>query len=145
MSFWGELRRRNVYKVGIAYAIVAWLIIEAVATIFPLLQLPEWTMTLVTVLLIIGFPLALLFAWAFEITPDGLKLTKEVPRAESITRITGKKLNYILAGIIVLAIAFILFDNYYLDRRTIEPEQETVVSDVEEAPKTIAVLPFVDL
>jgi len=115
MSFWGELRRRNVYKVGIAYAIVAWLIIEAVATIFPLLQLPEWTMTLVTVLLIIGFPLALLFAWAFEITPDGLKLTKEVPRAESITRITGKKLNYILAGIIVLAIAFILFDNYYLD------------------------------
>jgi len=93
MSFWGELKRRNVFKVGVAYAIVAWLIIEAVATIFPVLQLPEWSVTLITVILIIGFPLALLFAWAFEITPDGIKLTKEVPRAESITHLTERKLN----------------------------------------------------
>jgi len=145
MSFWGELKRRNVFKVGVAYAIVAWLIIEAVATIFPVLQLPEWSVTFVTVLVIIGFPFALLFAWAFEITPDGIKLTKEVPRAESITRLTGQKLNYIVTALLVLAVAFLLFDNYYLDRRAIEPKQETVVADVEEAPKTIAVLPFVDL
>jgi len=145
MSFWGELKRRNVYKVGIAYAIVAWLIIEAVATIFPVLQLPEWTVTFVTALLILGFPVALILAWAYEVTPDGIKLTKEVPRAESITRLTGKKLNYILACLLVLAVAFLLFDNYYLDRRAIEPEEAPVVSDVEEAPKTIAMLPFDDL
>ena len=145
MSFWGELKRRNVYKVGIAYAIVAWLIIEAVATIFPVLQLPEWSVTLITVILIIGFPLALIFAWAFEITPDGIKLTKEVPRTESITRLTGKKLNYILAGLLVIALAYIVIDKYFIVRHAIKTEQETVVVDVEEAPKTIAVLPFVDL
>jgi len=145
MSIWGELKRRNVFKVGVAYAIVAWLIIEAVATIFPMIYLPEWTMTLVTVLIIIGFPFALLFAWAFEITPDGIKLTKEVPRAESITRLTGKKLNYILACLLIIAVAYIAFDNYYLDRRAVEPEQAPVISDVEEAPKTIAVIPFVNL
>jgi len=145
MSFWGELKRRNVYKVGIAYAIVAWLIIEAVATIFPVLQLPEWSVTLITVILIVCFPVALILAWAYEVTPDGIKLTKEVPRAESITRLTGKKLNYILACLLVLAVAFLLFDNYYLDRRAIEPEEAPVVSDVEEAPKTIAMLPFDDL
>ena len=67
MSFWGELKRRNVYKVAIAYAIVAWLILQAVATVFPMLQLPEWSMTLVTVFVIIGFPFALLFALLPEI------------------------------------------------------------------------------
>ena len=145
MSFWGELKRRNVYKVGIAYAIVAWLIIEAVATIFPVLKLPEWTVTFVTVLLILVFPVALILAWAYEVTPDGIRLTREVPRAESMTRLTGRKLNYILACLLVLAVAFLLFDNYYLDRRAIDTEQETFVTDVEEAPKTIAVIPFVNL
>ena len=114
MSFWGELKRRNVFKVGVAYAIVAWLIIQAVATIFPLLHLPEWTMTFVTVLVIIGFPLALLLAWAYEVTPEGIKRTKEVPLAKSITHLTGQKLNYIVTALLVVAVAFIIFDNYYL-------------------------------
>ena len=76
MSFIKELKRRNVFRVAIAYAIVAWLTIEVSATTFPMLRLPEWTATFVTVLLIIGFPLALLFAWAFELTPapcDGIE------------------------------------------------------------------------
>jgi len=152
MSFWGELKRRNVYKVGVAYVIVAWLIIEAVATIFPVLQLPEWTVTFVTALLILGFPVALILAWAFELTPDGIKLTKEVPRAESITHLTGQKLNYIVTALLVVAVAFLIIDNYYLDRRAIEQalaptetEQSPVVAEVKEAPKTIAVLPFVNL
>jgi len=152
MSFWGELRRRNVFKVGVAYAIVAWLIIQIVSTCFPTLQLPEWSVTLVTVLVIIGFPFALLFAWAFEITPDGIKLTKEVPRAESITRLTGQKLNYVVTALLVVAVAFLALKVYLDDRRAIEPdvattetEQAPAVKDVEETQKTIAVLPFVDL
>ena len=73
MSLYIELKRRNVIRVAIAYAIVAWLLIEISATTFPMLRLPEWTATFVTVLLIIGFPLALIFAWAYELTPEGVK------------------------------------------------------------------------
>ncbi|MEE8109154.1 MAG: adenylyl cyclase, partial [Gammaproteobacteria bacterium] len=80
-----ELKRRNVIKVAIAYAIVAWLLIEVTATTFPMLRLPDWTATFVTVLLMIGFPVALIFAWAFEITPEGIKLEKDVDRSQSIT------------------------------------------------------------
>ena len=72
-SLMEELSRRNVFKVGVAYAIVAWLIIQVAATAFPALQLPQWAITLVTVLIIIGFPLALLLAWAFDLTPEGVK------------------------------------------------------------------------
>jgi len=69
-----ELKRRNVIRVAIAYAVSAWLLIEVSATIFPILSLPTWSVTLVTVLLFIGFPIALIFAWAFEITPEGITL-----------------------------------------------------------------------
>jgi hypothetical protein len=152
MSFWGELKRRNVYKVGIAYAIVAWLIAQAVDIAFPALHLPGWTVTFVIALLIIGFPIALILAWSYEVTPDGIKLTKEVPKAESITRLTGKKLNYIVTGLLILAVAYIIFDKVYIDRRAVETEVAPTVAEqlppvveVKEAPKTIAVLPFVDL
>jgi TolB-like protein/Tfp pilus assembly protein PilF len=152
MSFWGELRRRNVYKVGIAYAIVAWLLIQGADIVSPHLRLPEWTVPFVIILLSIGFPVALILAWAYEVTPDGIKLTKEVPRAQSITRLTGKKLNYIVTGLLILAVAYIIFDKVYIDRRPVETEvaptvaeQVPTVVDVEEAPKTIAVLPFENL
>ena len=152
MSFWGELKRRNVFKIGVAYVIVAWLIIQAVATIFPVLQLPEWAVTLVTSLLIIGFPIALLLAWAYEVTPEGIKRTKEVPLSKSIRHLTGQKLMYVVVALLVIAVAFLIIDNYILEREIIEPESVTtepeqmpVVSDVEEAPKTIAVIPFVNL
>ncbi len=83
-SFWGELRRRNVFRVAVAYAIVAWLLIEITATTFPILKLPDWSVTLVTVFVLIGFPLALIFAWAFEPTPEGIKKEKDVDRSESL-------------------------------------------------------------
>ena len=90
-----ELRRRNVFKVGMVYAIVAWLIIQIAATTFPVLNLPPWAITLVTVLIIIGFPLILLFAWAFEMTPEGFKPTHHVELDESITHITGRKFDMV--------------------------------------------------
>lgn len=74
-SFVGELKRRNVYKVAIAYAVVAWLLMQVASQIFPFFEIPNWAVRLVVLLLIIGFPVALILAWAFELTPEGIKLT----------------------------------------------------------------------
>lgn len=145
MSFWKELSRRNVVKVGIAYAVAAWLIIHPVDIIFPILHLPEWSITLVAAFLIICFPFVLIFSWVYEVTPKGLKKTKEVPLSKSTTHVTGRKLNYIIIGLLVLAVVLFIFDNFYLDRRTTETKQTPAVSDVAKTQKTIAVLPFVDL
>ena len=76
ISVWAELKRRNVVRVAIAYAVVAWPAIEISTTTFPFLRLPEWTSTFVIVLLIIGFPFSVVFAWAYELTPEGLKISR---------------------------------------------------------------------
>jgi hypothetical protein len=103
MSFWKELSRRNVVKVGIAYAVAAWLIIHPVDIIFPILHLPEWTITFVTALLIIGFPFVPILAWAFEVTPEGLKRTKNVPLSKRITAHIGSwhKLLYLILILLI--------------------------------------------
>jgi len=144
MSFWKELSRRNVVKVGIAYAVASWLIIHPVDIIFPTLHLPEWTTTFVTALFIIAFPFVLLFSWIYEITPKGLKKTKDVPVSKSITQLTGKRLNYIIVGLLVVAVAYLLFDKYFIGRGAVEIRQVPAVSETVKAKKTIAVLPFED-
>jgi uncharacterized membrane protein YhdT len=101
VSFWGELRRRNVFKVGAAYLIVAWLIAQITNVVDRPLGLPEWFDTAVIVLLAIGFPVALIFAWAYELTPAGIKRTDDVPADESITRVTARKLNLVVLGLLV--------------------------------------------
>ncbi|MCH8071907.1 MAG: mechanosensitive ion channel [Proteobacteria bacterium] len=95
-----ELKRRNVIRVAVAYAVAAWILIEVTSTIFPILSLPTWSVTLVTVFLLIGFPLVLVFSWAYEITPEGIKKEKDVERSELITRETAKKLD--IAVIVLL-------------------------------------------
>jgi TolB-like protein/Flp pilus assembly protein TadD len=112
MSLFAELRRRNVFKVGAAYVIVAWLLIQVAANVFPPLQLPAWTVTLVAALLLIGFPIALLLAWAYEVTPEGIKKTRHVPLEESVTHVTGQKLNYVVTGLLVLVVGYIAADTY---------------------------------
>jgi len=115
MSFIKELKRRNVIRVAIAYAVAAWLLIEITATTFPILKLPDWSVTLVTVLVLIGFPLALILAWAYELTPEGLKKEKDVDRSESITHITGRKLDFMIITGLVLALGYFAFDKFVLD------------------------------
>lgn len=88
-EFFNELRRRNVIRVAGVYAITAWLLIQIIATVFPILQLPEWSVTLLTVIILIGFPLCIIFAWAFEITPEGIKPTAKVEKEASIASQTG--------------------------------------------------------
>ncbi len=135
MSFIKELKRRNVIRVAIAYAVAAWFLIEITATTFPILKLPDWSVTLVTVLVLIGFPLALIFAWAFELTPEGLKKEKDVDRSESITHITGRKLDFSI--IAVLAVALVFFASRH--------QWSSETGNAEIADKSIAVLPFVNM
>ena len=94
MSFFEELKRRNVFKVTIIYVIVGWVLLQVADVLFSALNLPGWTVTLVAGLLIIGFPVALIFAWAFEMTPEGVKKEKDVDRAVSITQHTGRKIDW---------------------------------------------------
>src|SRR5438034_3458429 len=75
-KFFAELKRRNVYKVAIAYAVVAWLLMQIATQVFPFLEIPNWAIRLVIMLIVIGFPIALLIAWAFELTPEGIKRTE---------------------------------------------------------------------
>ena len=104
MSVWGELKRRNVFKAGAAYVVGAWLLLQILSVFGDLVGLPEGLGVAVLVLLSFGFPLVLLIAWAFELTPAGLKLTRDVPANESIAHDTGKKLNHILIGLAAGAI-----------------------------------------
>src|SRR6476469_10427414 len=91
-SFFAELKRRNVYKVAVAYAVVAWLLIQAASILFPTFEAPAWVMKVFVAVIVLGFPIALVFSWAFEITPEGIKRESEVAPDQSITSHTGRKL-----------------------------------------------------
>jgi TolB-like protein len=152
MSLFAELKRRNVFRVGIAYIVLGWLLLQVTDVVVPILELPDWVTRLVLFLLIIGFPLVLFFAWAFELTPEGVKREKDVDRSQSITSTTGKKLDRAIIGILVVAVALLLFDRF----RVSEPDtatgpadstsevQGTVQAETKPvAEKSVAVLPFI--
>jgi adenylate cyclase len=145
VSFWGELKRRNVVRVAIAYIVVAWMLLQVSDTLVPALHLPEWFQSGIALLLILGFPIAMIFAWAFELTPEGLKKEKEVQRDDSITRSTGRKLDRAIIAILVVAVIFFAYDKFLA---VPEGETEQVPSDsvlaTQRAP-SIAVLPFVNM
>ncbi|MGB5621812.1 MAG: adenylyl cyclase, partial [Gammaproteobacteria bacterium] len=104
-SFFSELQRRNVFRVAALYGIVAWVLIQIVDVVMPRLGIPEWGVTLVIVLLGIGLPIALIFAWAFELTPEGIKRTREVDPEISVTPDTGQRLNHLIIGVLGVAVA----------------------------------------
>jgi len=140
LSFFSELRRRNVFRVGIAYSIATWALLQIVDVIAPMFELPDWAPKLIFVILAVGFVPALIFAWAFELTPEGLKHERDVNREESITGDTGRKLDFIIIGVLALAIALLLVDRYI---GTSTPEPHQVAEEAGE--KSIAVLPFVNM
>ena len=154
-SVWAELRRRNVVKVAVAYAIVGWLLVEVASVVLPTFKAPEWIMQVFTFLVIVGFPLALILAWAFELTPEGIKREKDVDRSQSITHVTGRNIDYIIIAALVLVLGFFAFDKFVLDpsrdaelvRATTEAvtEQAVETANAETADKSIAVLPFVNM
>jgi TolB-like protein/Flp pilus assembly protein TadD len=155
LSLFNELKRRNVFKVGIAYVVVAWLVAQVLQLIFESFGTPDWVMKTVLVLLATGLPFALFFAWAFEMTPGGLKRESEVDRTQSITPQTGKKLNTVIFAVMGLAIAYFTYDKFVLtagrDAALIEAttqavsEQAATEEASTESDKSIAVLPFVNM
>jgi TolB-like protein/Tfp pilus assembly protein PilF len=130
-SFFTELKRRNVFKVGVAYAIVAWIVMQVADTAAPALHLPDWTVTFITLFLLLGFPIAIFLAWAFELTPEGIKPSHAVESTDSIAHVTGRKLDFIIIGVLVLAVVFLVVDNYVI---VDEPEKTTVETVAEIAP-----------
>jgi TolB-like protein len=150
-----ELRRRNVFRVAIAYIVLAWVILEAGDVLAPALHLPEWVVSALVFFLVLGFPLALIFAWAFELTPEGIKLEKHVDRSKSITHLTGRKLDYVIIGVLAVALVLFAFDEWVLeptrDAELLQAASEAV-TDQASGPATdemrrnsIAVLPFADM
>ncbi len=135
-KFFAELKRRNVYKVAIAYAVVAWLLMQIASQIFPFFEIPNWAVRLVVLLLVIGFPVALILAWAFELTPEGIKRSEDVDLSESVRRKTGRKLDFFIIAVLLLVIAILLFQRLH-------PNVSPAVSSALE--KSIAVLPFDNL
>jgi len=138
-SYFDELKRRNVFRVAAAYAVVGWLAIEVIDTLAPRMGMPEWVPGFVILLVLIGFPIAILFSWAFEMTPEGIKKTAEVEVDESITSTTGQRINYV---IITALAAVVLFQQFAPALSKISPFSETVANAKAIA---IAVLPFADL
>jgi TolB-like protein/cytochrome c-type biogenesis protein CcmH/NrfG len=156
LSFFAELRRRNVVRVGIAYVVGGWLLLQLTEVLSELLSLPKEIGPIVVAIVAIGFPIVLFAAWAFELTPEGVKREKDVDRSQSITPSTGKKLNNVILVLMALAIAYLLYDKFSGDRpdavstpavAVAEPTatQETAPApDSPAAPsrQSIAVLPF---
>ncbi len=151
MSFFGELKRRNVFKVGVSYIVTAWILLQVIDIVLENITAPGWIMQVFMLALVIGFPLALIFAWAFELTADGIKLEKDVDKSQSITHVTGQRLNRNIMIALVIAVIVLLFDRFRLNRDVPDPAQEAPESPAIAAPavpageKSIAVLPFVDM
>src|SRR5438132_1374062 len=135
-NFVSELKRRNVYKVAIAYAVVAWLLIQIATQVFPFFEIPNWALRLIVLVIIVGFPIALIIAWAFELTPEGLKRTEV---ADELAKKSSRNRAWIYVVIIAGAISVSLF---FLGRYTATSKQS---GSAELPAKSIAVLPFESL
>gem|GEM_PF-1139495 len=145
-SLFHELKRRNVIKVGAAYVVLSWLLAQVAEMAAETFAAPGWVMKMLVTLLALGLPLALFFAWAFELTPEGLKKEKDVDRSKSITHETGRKLDFTIIVVLVLALGYFAFDKFIQgpERVTTTPQttESTLPTPVE---KSIAVLPFVNI
>lgn len=158
MSFFNELKRRNVFKVGIAYAVTTWILLQLTDVVSDIMMLPEWAPKLILLMLVIGFVPALILAWAFELTPEGIKLDKDVVRQESITPRTGRKLDYIIIVSLGLSLGYFIWESRFEQKtaeyqsaiatpENAEPIAEAVVPaviqpDADIDKNSIAVLPF---
>lgn len=139
-GFITELRQRNVFKVAVAYAITGWLIIEVVNNTFPVFEFPRWTSQFAILLVLLGFPVALVFAWIFEITPEGLRATATAHSPPAFAAAQSQKLNTVIVGLIGVAVTFLFVDRFYLsDSAPTAPAAP--VTAVSGTPRLSVVLP----
>src|SRR5581483_10768192 len=143
-SFFGELKRRNIYKVAVAYAIVGWLLIQVATQVFPFLEIPNWVIRLVIALVAIGFPIALVIAWAFELTPEGIKRTEEADLAASVRQ--PRKHTWIVVVIAgaALSLGLFLFGRYSAQTPRQNPGAVHTQAAAVIPEKSIAVLPLLN-
>ena len=162
LPFLEELKRRNVVRVALLYLLVCWLILEPVHVVFNMLEVPVWANRLVLVIMATGFPAVVLFAWAFEITPEGVRPTSQVDQQASITHRTAQRLNQAIIVVLALALAYFVVDKFWLSRHattdahsvaggasagtaTAGPVAKTAEARPAINERSIAVLPFVDM
>ena len=151
MSLIQELKRRNVIRVGLAYIVTAWLVLQIADVIINNIEAPDWVFQVMMLVIGLGFPVAIVFAWAFEMTPEGIKKEADVDRDESMTKVTGRKLDLVIIAVLVAAVAYFAVDKFGADSEaelalstndsiTVPPVASAAVAD-----KSIAVLPFVNM
>jgi adenylate cyclase len=157
-KFFEEIKKRNIVRVGLLYLVTCWLILEPIHVVFHMLEVPVWANRLVLILMALGFPAVLLFAWVFEITPEGLKPTVEVGAHKSIRPLTGRRLDRAIMVVMALAIVYFVADKFWLSGRApasasspaaapavaVAPASSPAAA-VATVEKSIAVLPFVDM
>jgi TolB-like protein len=153
-TFFDELKRRNVVRVGIAYVVVCWLVFQIGEILFPEFGAPDWVFKTLILLLAIGFPFAMIFAWAFELTPDGIKKTKDVHVGASVTASTGRRLDFIIIAALVVALIYFVWERQSpvgdaTTNSVAEPIAEELVDETvatgEKPRRSIAVIPFVNM
>ena len=137
-NYISELKRRNVFKASVSYIIVAWIIIQVASIALPTFDAPPFVLKTILFLMVIGFPLNLVFAWAFELTPEGIKKTKEVNQQKSITPKTGSQLNKLIITSLSIAVILLLFNQF---RNTSIDKTDKIDTN----KKSIAVLAFKDM
>src|SRR5207245_1337681 len=139
-NFFSELKRRNVYKVAVAYAVVGWLLVQVTTQVFPIFEIPNWASRLIVLAIATGFPIALVIAWAFELTPEGLKRTEDV----DLARQAGTK-SHAWIYIVIVGTAFsigLFFTGRYTARNSTARQSDTATASYPQ--KSIAVLPLVN-
>jgi magnesium-transporting ATPase (P-type) len=136
-KFFGELKRRNVYRAAVAYGVVAWFLTQLTTQVFPFFEIPNSAVRFVVIALAVGFPIAMLLDWVYEFTPEGVVRTEDIDPAEarSVQRATGRILDFIIIGVLLLVIAMLIIGRLPFYRQTGEAI----------SPKSIAVLPFENL
>jgi TolB-like protein/Tfp pilus assembly protein PilF len=149
MSLISELKRRNVIRVALLYLVAGWVILQVGQLLFDVLKLPDWTSRLVLGLLLLGFPLALIFSWVYELTPEGLKREHQVDRNQAITNATARKLDLMVGVLLVVAIGMLALDRYADGDRSADraaaPAATSAPARAPSGPASIAVLPFVNM
>jgi TolB-like protein len=145
MSLFEELKRRNVVRVGVVYLIVAWLLAQVADLLLESFQAPEWVIQAILIVLLVGFPVALILAWAFELTPEGIKKEKDVDRSQSITTRTGRKLDRTIIAVLILGLAYFVWESRFSPAENEETAAPAIAEVPESTAKSIAVLPFVNM
>jgi TolB-like protein/cytochrome c-type biogenesis protein CcmH/NrfG len=152
LSLFNELKRRNVFRVTVGYVVSSWLLVQVADVVLENIVSPDWVMQTIMLVLALGFPVVVFFSWAYEVTPEGIKRESEIDRSQSITHVTGRKLDRAITVVLVVALAYFAYDKFVSDsakdEELLQATTEQLVTEQNESvepDKSIAVLAFVNM